>query len=220
MIFDFNGTISDDERLLEQIYRELLSSELGWSVSEHVYYREFAGLSDRAIIGRALDSQGVLPTRQRIAELLARKTELYTSALASATTIGPEAEHFVRATAGSVPIALATGAPREEVEFVLARSDLLELFAAIVCLEDVERGKPDPQGYRLALRQLNDALSEDVPVQPGDVLVFEDADAGVQAAKAASMRCVALRTPAYTGVPVAADHTIARLDADLLDSLL
>jgi sugar-phosphatase len=81
-----------------------------------------------------------------------------------------------------------------------------------VCADDVERGKPDPEGYLKAAASLG--------VEPAFILVFEDADAGVQAARAAGMRCVALKTPAYTGHPVAADLVLDRLDPSLVETLV
>ena len=56
----------------------------------------------------------------------------------------------------------------------------------MVTIEDVERGKPDPEAYLLALELLGDEIGAE------EVTVFEDTEAGVAAAKAAGMRCVAI----------------------------
>lgn len=219
VVFDFNGTVSDDEALLEQIFRRMLA-EMGCELTESEYYGDLAGLSDQAIIEGALERAGLRASPEQVTRLVVRKLELYKAAVAGHSPITAAAARFVEATAARVPIAIASGAPREEVMTVLDGAGLLGLFGVIVCLEDVERGKPDPQAYETALSRLNDGYANGAPIAPGEVLVFEDSDPGVRAAKAALMRCVALRTPAYSGLPVGADTTIAGLDPALVDRLL
>ena len=60
----------------------------------------------------------------------------------------------------------------------------------LVCLEDVQRGKPDPQGYLMA----RDALADHVgrPLPADQVLVFEDSEQGLRAALAAGMPCIVI----------------------------
>ena len=71
----------------------------------------------------------------------------------------------------------------------------------MVTIEDVGAGKPDPAGYLLALEQLGAGLD------PADVTAFEDTEAGVAAAKAAGMYCIAVRNP----------HALMRQDLDAAD---
>ena len=73
---------------------------------------------------------------------------------------------------------------------MLEAAGLRALFEVLVCMEDVEQGKPDPEGYLEALSGLNSTLSE--PVAAADVLVFEDSEQGLRAALAAGMRCVVI----------------------------
>jgi HAD superfamily hydrolase (TIGR01509 family) len=186
-------------------------------ISPEVYYRELAGLSDPAIIERGLELGGVAGTRGLREQLLRAKTQRYNALATRESPINETGEAFVRAAAERVPVAIASGAPREEVEHVLELSRLRELFTAVVCIDDVRRGKPDPEAYNLALAGLN---REGARIAAEEVLVFEDADPGVQAAKAAGMRCAALTTPAYTGRPVAADVTLPALDAGQIEALL
>jgi beta-phosphoglucomutase len=64
-------------------------------------------------------------------------------------------------------------------------TDTARFFAAVVSMEDTQRGKPDPQVFLVAAQRLG--------VEPSQCLVMEDAVAGVEAAKAAGMRCIAVR---------------------------
>lgn len=85
-----------------------------------------------------------------------------------------------------IPVALATSAPRLNVEHTLAELGLTGAFPVIVRGEEVARGKPAPDVFLEAARGLG--------VEPGDCLVFEDAPIGIEAAQAAGMRVVALTT--------------------------
>ncbi len=80
---------------------------------------------------------------------------------------------------------LVTGTPRLNVNKMLS-SDVQGLFDVIITGDDVENGKPDPEGYRLAARELR--------VEPSACLVVENAPLGIKAAKRAGMRVAALAT--------------------------
>lgn len=94
--------------------------------------------------------------------------------------------------------AVVTSATRRLAEARLAHAGILP--KTLVVAEDVTRGKPDPEPYLLAARQLG--------VDPADCVVFEDAPAGLQAGRAAGMITVALATT----------HQAHELDADLVVS--
>ncbi len=80
--------------------------------------------------------------------------------------------------------AIASAAPRANIEVILDVLDLQNCFEASVAAEDVERGKPDPQVFRLAAERLG--------VPPSRSIVVEDGRAGVEAARRAGMRCIGL----------------------------
>ena len=119
-----------------------------------------------------------------------------------------------------MPIAIASGAVREEIGFVLERAGLVEHFGAIVCIDDVEDGKPDPAGYELALARLNERRAADgsEPIDARGVLAIEDSAAGVDAAHAAGMSCAAMAGDERA--EAAADFTIERLDVATAERLL
>jgi beta-phosphoglucomutase-like phosphatase (HAD superfamily) len=84
------------------------------------------------------------------------------------------------------PLALVTSATRDHAVPTLERLGLLGLFTVIVAGGDVAAGKPDPEGYRRA--------SDELGVPPSRCVVFEDSPAGLAAARAAGMYCVAVAT--------------------------
>ena len=180
VVFDFNGTISDDEPLLAELCT-LIFAEIGIEVSRELYFGEFAGYSDQEIVERVL-RRHERHDKALAEQLLTRRTELYLERAASGETVHAAAAACVREIADRVPVAVASGAARAEVEAVLEGSGLRGLFEVIVAAEDVERGKPDPLAYTLALARLGSASA--------GALAFEDTHLGVAAAVAAGMRCV------------------------------
>jgi beta-phosphoglucomutase len=184
VVFDFNGTISDDEPLLAELFVQIFG-EIGIEVTEERYFGEFAGYSDPEIVERVLSQTGRydLAAARR---LLDRRSELYLARAGGGETVHPEVAACVREIAGRVPVAVASGAVRAEVEPVLQGAGLRALLVAVVTADDVAHGKPDPEGYLIALDRLG--------VPGSDALSFEDTHFGVMAAVAAGMRCVGVGT--------------------------
>ena len=81
--------------------------------------------------------------------------------------------------------AIGSSAPRANLELILELTGIDRYLGAVVGMEDTTRGKPDPQVFQVAAQRLG--------VEPKNAVVFEDAVAGVQAARAGGMRCVAVR---------------------------
>jgi beta-phosphoglucomutase len=218
LVLDFNGTISDDEPLLEELYRALFAG-IGLDLSGPRYHAELAGLSDPAIIARGIALAGRADEPVLAPRLDAELTARYLERVRERSPVTPDAAAFVRAAAARVPVAIASGAARAIISAALARTGLEPLFTAIVSSEDVTRGKPDPEGYLRALALLDAARDPTAPYDRGSVWAIEDATVGVLAARAAGMRVVALRTAAYDAALAPADLTADRLDEALVDRL-
>jgi beta-phosphoglucomutase len=189
VIFDFNGTISDDEGLLAELF-ERIFAEVGIDVPAALYFEEFAGYSDQEICERVLERFGRSGEPGLAEHLIAERTRLYLRAQRDHPTVRPAAAACVREIASRVPVAIASGAARAEIEAVLAAAGLIDLFGVLVCMEDVEHGKPDPEGYLRALELLHKRAG--VPLDASDVLVFEDSEQGLRSALAAGMPCVVI----------------------------
>jgi HAD superfamily hydrolase (TIGR01509 family) len=205
LLFDFNGTLSDDEGVLCTIFRELFA-EQGRPLSEQEYFDELAGLSDPEIVERWLGAG-----HPATAEVLDRRAQLFRERAGDGSTVPPHVREAVLRAAGRSPLAVVSGAMRSEVELVLRAAGLL-VFDVIVSAEDVTRGKPDPEGYLLALRRLR--------LPAADAVAIEDSPPGIAAAKAAGLSCVAVLGTAPRERLGQADEIVPRLDAGLVDRLL
>ena len=184
VVFDFNGTLSDDEHILFDIFRELFHAHLGWAMTTEDYRAELLGRSDREIIERAVTRHGS-GTEAEVTELLRLRQGVYKQRVADHNPIGAAAAQLVKLLADNqIPVGIVTGAQRDDVLAVLNGSPTGELVSFLIAEEDVNDGKPHPEGFLTAAAKLNR--------HPSDVLVFEDSVPGVQAAAAAGMHCIAV----------------------------
>jgi len=208
VVFDFNGTLSNDEAIMCEIFVELFT-EHGKPLSAQQYFDELAGYSDPEIVRRWL-GRGHPAVDAVVEERIAR----YRAVVSDGSTVSEEVREAVRYAAERVPVAVVSGAARVEIEPVLEAAGLADAVTAIVAAEDVDAGKPDPAGYLRALALLDEGRAA------GEVLVFEDTEAGVTAAKAAGMRCVAVLGTVAPDRLARADEIVERIDAQLIQRLL
>jgi beta-phosphoglucomutase len=207
LVFDFNGTLSHDEPVLFEIYAELFAQH-GRPLTEEDYFATLAGNTEEAIIGGWLDVDG-----SELGALVEERIDRYVRR-ADGSTIPEALREAVRYAAARVPVAVVSGAYRREIEPVLEAADLSGLITAVVAAEDVTHGKPDPEGYLRALDALGAALA------PGEVVVFEDTQAGVASAHGAGMRCLAVRGTLPDERLAAADQIVDGIDVELVRSLV
>jgi HAD superfamily hydrolase (TIGR01509 family) len=208
IVFDFNGTLSADEHLLCEIFQELFA-EHGRPLSAQEYFDELAGLSDPEIVRKWLG-----PDDPDVEAVIEQRVARYRAAVADGSTIHEPVRAAVRYAAERVPVAIVSGAARAEIEPVLEAAGLAPVLKTIVSSDDVERGKPDPGGYERALELLGEGLS------PGEIVVLEDTEAGVVAAKAAGMRCVAVAGTLAPERLAAADELVDAIDVALMRRLV
>jgi len=210
IIFDFDGILVDSEPLIMRLTQQMAARE-GWQVSAEEYYRDYLAFDDRGIVEHLYASHGRSIDAARRDELVAWKARTYWEAIREGLPPEPGAVDFVRTVSARYPLAIASGSLRPEIEHLLGKLGLREKFPVLISAEDTEHGKPEPEIYLkalAALRQLppepNQAPGPD-PIQvPGqdrgglgnlaarECLVIEDAPAGIQAAHAAGMKCLAL----------------------------
>ena len=203
MLFDFNGTISDDEPLLCAIFQQLFAAA-GKPLSEEEYFDRLAGLSDAEIVITWLG--------QADPAIVDRKIAHYRERASDGSTVDHETRSAVLLAAEHGPVGVVSGAARAEIEPVLAAAGLRDAVEAIVSMEDVPRGKPEPDGYLRALELLG--------LRPEDAVAIEDSPPGVAAAKAAGLRCAAL-TRAFSAERLAgADLLAGRVDRELIRRLV
>jgi beta-phosphoglucomutase len=195
IIFDFDGIIVDSEPLVMRLTQEMAAQE-GWTLSEEDYYHKYLALDDRGIVDNLFQIHGRRLNPARRAELIAWKARAYMDAIQDGLPSFPDAEEFIRKVAAEFPLAIASGSLRVEIEHLLEKFGLRDKFKVLVTADDVARSKPDPEVFVKALATLGkvafDAQTGHPPLRAAECLVIEDAAAGVDAAHAAGMKCMAL----------------------------
>ena len=180
-LFDCDGTIADSMPLHYVAWKKSLG-EWNCDFDEKLFYA-WGGRPVAEIISELNEQQGLSMPVERVAR---RKEELYRELLPQLKAV-PEVMEHIAAQYGRVPFAVVSGSTRESVTASLASLRLLDRFETIVCAGEYQKGKPDPECFLLAASRLG--------VAPGDCLVFEDTEMGIQAAKAAGMASVKVPPP-------------------------
>jgi HAD superfamily hydrolase (TIGR01509 family) len=191
----------------------LLDTEVVWQAAEERLFAAHGAVFTRedkmAVIGTAFDT-----TARYFAERLGQPPErgpalveemvlsMY-EALQVDVAGRPGALELVARLRGRLPLALASNSPRRLVDAALATARLTDAFDVIVTSDDVAHSKPAPDIYLLVCQRLG--------VEPQHVLALEDSSAGVAAAKAAGLACIAVPQFAETDV-AAADRVIDSLE--------
>ena len=200
IIFDFNGTLSDDEPVMCDIFVNLFA-EHGKPLSAQEYFDELAGLSDPEIVRTWLGAG-----HPDVDAVIQERVDRYRAAVGDGSTVHDHVRDAVHYAAAHVPLAICSGAARAEIEPVVEAAGIATCFRAIVSSDDVVHGKPDPEGYLAAL----DALGT------RDALVFEDTEAGIASAKAAGLHVIAKLGTLDPSRLHQADELVERIDADLI----
>ena len=180
MIFDLDGVIVDSEPLHERAFNEVME-QLGYGHDHGIRFADYVGRSDFDLWE---DLVARLRPVQSLAELLALKRNRMIEMLRQRKPVFAGVRELVRKLAPGYALAVASGSERAVVETVLDIAEIRPFFPVVVTAGDAPHGKPAPDIFLLAARQLG--------VAPASCWVIEDSRPGVQAGRAAGMRVIAI----------------------------
>jgi beta-phosphoglucomutase-like phosphatase (HAD superfamily) len=217
IVFDFDGVIANSEPLHFQAYRDVLA-EREIALLERDYYARYLGFDDVGAFQAIAADRGLAWTRADIDVFVARKAVRLEELERDVSVLFPGAADAVRRAAALVPIAIASGARGEEIRRVLQRENLTSCFTAVVAAEDTAVSKPAPDPYLRALALLRASVNSALAAR--DCVAIEDSRWGLQSARAAGMRTVAVtNTYEQSALVNAADLVIPSLEAIDLEAL-
>lgn len=208
VLWDMDGTLVDSEEYHWQSWRDTMASQ-GSPITYDQFIRTFGQRND-SILPQWL---GADVSIERIQSVGDAKEELYRKLVREGALepLPGAMDWLKRLNEQGWPQAIASSAPRANVEVVLEVIGLAPYFQALVSAEDVTIGKPDPQVFLTAAAKLN--------TPPSRCIVVEDAVPGVEAARRAGMRCIGVsRAASLNGADVVV-RSLADLPPDAFENL-
>jgi beta-phosphoglucomutase len=210
IVFDFDGVLANSEPLHLRAYQSVLH-ELGIALDREEYYTHLLGYDDMMAFRVVAERRGLRWTDAQIREVLARKTVIFDDIVASAEVLYPQAVPCVQRLAQCLPLGIASGALRHEIEAILRQADLRDCFRFIVAAGDTPSSKPAPDPYRRA--------AELHGLPPAQCVAIEDSRWGIESAKGAGLRCIGITQTYPAEALPGADAIIDSLDEFTVDLL-
>jgi beta-phosphoglucomutase len=183
IVFDFDGVLANSEPLHLRSYQEIFEPH-GVKLDTKTYCDRYLGFDDEGAFRQIADDYGLILGDEEIELLMAEKTRRLEALLSNVTVLYPGAVACARALAAVWPVAIASGAVRYEIELMLRGSGLLDTFKFIVAAGETDRTKPAPDPYLRA--------AELHGVSPASCLAIEDSRWGLESARTAGLRTIAI----------------------------
>ncbi|HLG59153.1 MAG TPA: HAD family phosphatase [Vicinamibacterales bacterium] len=206
IVFDFDGVIANSEPLHLKAFQQALAED-GLDLPAAEYYARYLGYDDVGMFEALAKDRGLAMSGGRVAALVSRKGEWMQEMLRTGSVLFPGATDFIREAAASVPIAIASGALRHEIDDIIDAAGVSDLFSTIVAAGDTPESKPSPAPYRLAFERLRETSGRNL--DPRRSVAIEDSKWGLESAQGAGLRLVGVTNsyPAHelTGAELVVD---------------
>lgn len=190
VIFDFDGVIADSEGLHYRALNEVFKLH-GVDVPRDVHWEKYLGYTDRENIEAVSRDYGMGLLAEQVREMMDRKGQIFADLVRREDPLIAGVESFISLLEkNGIRRAICSGALLSDIQEMLANTDLIGRFDVIVTADDIQKGKPDPEGYLLTLEKLNSM--EKSLIQADECVVVEDSHWGLEAAAAAGMHRVAV----------------------------
>jgi beta-phosphoglucomutase len=203
VVFDFDGVLADTEQLHLVALRDTLATR-GWTLSDEDYFTHYLGYDDRGCLTEFTRREGITVDEGVLHALLRDKERRYADLFDRGQVLFPTARPCIERLAAVVPLAIASGSLRGEIERILDANGLRGYFQTIVGADDVSQGKPAPESYAKAVAALG--------VNGHDAVAIEDSPWGLQSARGAGLHTVGITTSYPAGALGDAMRVVSSLD--------
>ena len=190
IVFDFDGVIADSEPLHLRAFQQALG-DVQLTLLPSDYYSSYLGYDDEGVFKAVARDRGIALSDEQLATLIAQKGACIQDMLSAGEVLFPGAAEFIKQAAAAVPIAIASGAQRHEIEEILDATGLRGCFSNIVAAGDTPQGKPSPEPYAKAFQLLKNTHRNLVSNR---CVAIEDSRWGLESARGARLRCVGVTT--------------------------
>jgi len=207
VVFDFDGVLADSEPVHLKAYQKIFEPH-GIHIDQKTYCDRYLGYDDEGSIRQMVTDNSLLMGDEEIEVLLREKARIFEKMVASGDMLYRGAAACAKRLGGQWPLGIASGALRHEIELMLRGAQLLDAFRFIVSAGDTDRTKPAPDPY------LRAAELHGVP--PAQCVAIEDSHWGLQSARDAGLRTIAI-SHTYPRDTLEADRVIDSLDELTVD---
>jgi beta-phosphoglucomutase len=202
VVFDFDGVLADSEPIHFRIYQELLASS-GVTLTKEAYCTRYLGFDDGGAFRQMATDFKLMFGDEEIEMLVVAKARRFEQIVSGTNVLYPAAAPCVNRLATKWPLGIASGALRADIDLMLQGASLADRFRFIVAAGDTDETKPAPDPY------LKAAELHGVP--PSACVAIEDSHWGLQSARTAGMRTIAV-THTYPRSELTADRVVDSLD--------
>jgi beta-phosphoglucomutase len=185
VIFDFDGIIVDSEPMHFRAFNTILEP-LGLGFSWEDYCSLYIGYDDRDAFREAFQAHGKKTCAQDLKKMIAEKAKVFQQLVDDGEARPlPGAIELIESIPVRLPIALCSGALREDIDPIIGNLGIAKAFSVIVTAEDTKKSKPDPAPYRMTCEKLG--LKD-----PSTAIAIEDTPLGIVSAKRAGLKVLAV----------------------------
>jgi len=188
VIFDWDGTLADSKKVIVESFQKVLS-QIGCVVTDEFLERRM-GTGARSMIIDALKENEIQFDDEYLQKLIEKKLDYHVQ-LSKNINLFEGTIELLETLNGRIRIALATMSNRRVIDNLLNEKNLTKYFEVVISANDVKNPKPNPEIFLRCARELG--------VDPEKCVVIEDSVFGVEAAKKAEMKCIAVPTGFYFG---------------------
>jgi beta-phosphoglucomutase len=191
VIFDFDGVIVDTEPIHYQVFQQILEP-LGMGYTWQEYTDTYMGFDDRDAFREAFKAAGKSIKPDSLQTLINQKATIFEQVISEGVTPYPGVIELIKElTAHGIPLAISSGALRSDILPILEQLEIKHYFSHIVTADDVPQSKPHPASYLHAKEKLLSSFPDKLSIA-SLIYAVEDTPAGIQSAKGAGLRVVAV----------------------------
>ena len=174
LIFDFDGTIANTSIFHEQAFKEVL---INYNIN--FFYRDIAGLSSEDAFQKIFHENDIFITNKALSDLVRQKQHIARKLISKHLEPSEGLYDFLIWAEDLFKICIVSSGSSSSIINALQKIKLENFFDKIICAEDVENTKPNPEGFIKAL--------ETFSINPEEAIIFEDSDSGFEAADGAGI---------------------------------
>ncbi|MBU0533259.1 MAG: HAD family phosphatase [Candidatus Omnitrophica bacterium] len=179
IIFDVDGVIFDSEKLHAEAWKRVFEKRNVFLVDD----KSGVGCSDREFL-KELKEKRAIPENLNICEIQNEKLAVLIELANKKVELFPEVKELLISLKKNYILGVASNSDKNFIFNIIQNTNLLHFFESILTINDIKEPKPSPEIYLLSAQKME--------LKPQECVVIEDSTVGIEAAKRAGMKCIAI----------------------------